>query len=751
MKKMFSFPCKHKFIIFISIQFVFIFLWTILQIYLYHPQDISYNATQLLMSGSSQEVSGNYYDLSLSDYTGIDSPSFTLKKGVYHFTVAYSATSTAKNGIYYVHPRDQKKYVYEGSLNPSSTVQTIRIYVPDTCSVYFHARLTGDSADSDYVRIDSVALDTSHLTLVRSVLDFLFFFVIIDALYLICILYKKSPSVSRKVCIISLTSLFLLLCAPLYHSGLVPGVDLSFHLMRIEGIYEGLLSKQFPVKVQPGWLNGYGYAVSVFYGDTLLYIPAAFRFLGYSIEECFKIYLGIVNILTILISYHCFKKLSQNDIAALAGTVLYCCNPYRLGSLYGAPQIGSATAMIFYPLIILGLYLLFQCDIQHPSYQFAWLYLLIGYTGIIQSHIISCFLFALVSIVWAFLSFKRLAIGSTWLTLGRASLGTLLLNAWFLIPFISYYFHAPVLNVTATVDYSEIDFLSFFSKYQREGWTIEGLLSRQDLGYAYAIVILGGLVLWPLISSSFLRANRIFPFFIIFTLFLSSCYVNYGKIAQHFRPAAIFFKTLQYAERFLGLAIIFLACFVCLILSNISNRIISYAVATLLCFCTVSQGLYLFDHTESTISYIDIVDFTENTTGNGEYIPSGTDINNLPVTLDFPADTIIITNWQRNYLTVNVSLQNKSNTEQTLAVPLLYYQNYHAIDTYTNQELAVFSGKNNAVSVSIPSQFQGEIAVYYQQPLSWIIGEIISLVAFVALIAYYFFKKSSTHSKADQI
>ena len=91
----------------------------------------------------------------------------------------------------------------------------------------------------------------------------------------------------KKIFIIcSGIALMLLIAIPLLPPSLYRiggGHDISFHLMRIEGLAEGLKMGQFPVKIQPAWYEGFGYGCSVFYGDLFLYIPACLRLLGVSL------------------------------------------------------------------------------------------------------------------------------------------------------------------------------------------------------------------------------------------------------------------------------------------------------------------------------------------------------------------------------------------------------------------------------------------------------------------------------------
>ena len=82
----------------------------------------------------------------------------------------------------------------------------------------------------------------------------------------------------------------LFVSVPLYFGYLINGHDLQYHLLRIEGIKDGLLAGDFPIKIQSNWLKGNGYATAVFYGDLFLYIPAILRLCGFSIAQSYNIY-----------------------------------------------------------------------------------------------------------------------------------------------------------------------------------------------------------------------------------------------------------------------------------------------------------------------------------------------------------------------------------------------------------------------------------------------------------------------------
>ena len=66
----------------------------------------------------------------------------------------------------------------------------------------------------------------------------------------------------------------LIISQPCFGMQFASGDDTIFHMNRIEGIKEGLLAGQFPVRIHGYQLNGYGFASGIFYPDIFLYFPA---------------------------------------------------------------------------------------------------------------------------------------------------------------------------------------------------------------------------------------------------------------------------------------------------------------------------------------------------------------------------------------------------------------------------------------------------------------------------------------------
>ena len=93
----------------------------------------------------------------------------------------------------------------------------------------------------------------------------------------------------------------LVVLSPMITRMLPIGHDWKFQLLRLESLKAGLQSGQFPVRMDPVFFNGFGYASSLFYPDFLLYIPAVLQLLGVSLVSSYKIFKVIGDLIYFII------------------------------------------------------------------------------------------------------------------------------------------------------------------------------------------------------------------------------------------------------------------------------------------------------------------------------------------------------------------------------------------------------------------------------------------------------------------
>ena len=84
--------------------------------------------------------------------------------------------------------------------------------------------------------------------------------------------YDKRYAVAeeKKHVFFCVTVISLIASIPYICGYSITGADLTYHLQRIEGVKDGLLSGQFPVRLEPRWVYDHGYANGIFYCNALL-------------------------------------------------------------------------------------------------------------------------------------------------------------------------------------------------------------------------------------------------------------------------------------------------------------------------------------------------------------------------------------------------------------------------------------------------------------------------------------------------
>lgn len=231
-----------------------------------------------------------------------------------------------------------------------------------------------------------------------------------------------------------LTLIGLLASLPIMNDLLKNGHDLTFHLARIEGTYQAMSAGIFPVRVNPHQMEGFGNLTGAMYPQLFLYFAALLRFLGVSTMLSYKVLIVGANIGTALLTYYSIKNICNSKKIGFIASILYTFSTYRLVDVYTGACLGELLALTFLPLIVWGIYELLWGD--HKK----WYLLALGVSGVLESHILSTemylFFLILTALYWLFT--KKDSFVPRILSGIKAVVLTILLNAYFVIPFLYY-------------------------------------------------------------------------------------------------------------------------------------------------------------------------------------------------------------------------------------------------------------------------------------------------------------------------
>lgn len=268
--------------------------------------------------------------------------------------------------------------------------------------------------------------------------DTYFIIAVFLLLHLLGWLYSRRGSAwltqERLIDISVILGVTLLATTPLMQTYLYDGDDLCFHLARLEGVKDGILDGQIPVNILPDGLQNNGY-MNVMYPYLFLYIGAFLRICRVSLGFSYKVLIFLANLGSAVCAYTAVRSMVKSRRSVLLAVVLYTLMPYRFTNILSRGDLGETLALIFWPLVIAGLYHVIMGDLKK------WHYLVIGFTGVLQSHILSAMFVVAFCVVTVLFYCVRIAREKRYVALFKAAGFSVLLNAWYAVPFLYYYFH----------------------------------------------------------------------------------------------------------------------------------------------------------------------------------------------------------------------------------------------------------------------------------------------------------------------
>lgn len=261
------------------------------------------------------------------------------------------------------------------------------------------------------------------------------FLLISAAVYFLCQRNQEKPfskEILADICVILGVAIFA--TSPMFSTYLYNGDDLCYHLARMEGIKDGILDGQVPVIIMPEALKGNGY-LNAMYPYLFLYIGAFLRICRVSIALSYKVVVFLSSLGAAVCAYAAFRSMSQSRRSVMLAVVLYTLMPYRFTNIFSRGDLGETLALTFWPLIVAGMYHILLGDRKK------WPYLVLGFSGVLQSHILSAVFAAGFCIISALAFIVNVWKEKRYVEIAKAAGMAVLLNLWFIAPFLHYYFN----------------------------------------------------------------------------------------------------------------------------------------------------------------------------------------------------------------------------------------------------------------------------------------------------------------------
>ena len=304
----------------------------------------------------------------------------------------------------------------------------------------------------------------------------------------------------RRPELLALSAMSVIVSLPFAADFLPYGYDTQFHLARIYSLGQAFSEGQIPQRINQTITNGG--ITPILYPELLLYGAGFMVAAGTSVMLAYQAACVWITFLTSFAAYYAARQLCDTH-SALLFAFLYLINPFRMNQVILLGAIGSAFAAAFLPLIAVGMWQILSGD-DRKTRRLGAGDLVIGYTGLISCHIIMCVIAAFLCIVIAVCLF--LAHPARFLRKGRRILWivsaagiVLMLNLWFLYPFLQYLGLETEISMESyerlqiTEPYLWQVFMNVLGRFDDNGSSYS---AYNEMSFSVGIALLAGMVLF---------------------------------------------------------------------------------------------------------------------------------------------------------------------------------------------------------------------------------------------------------------
>ena len=729
----------------------------------FHAMDFVYqqgeNVDGLAVAGSDGAQSGWF----------ISTPQIKLGYGVYRVEVEYESTSQ-ESFLYFVSVSEQSTQIknigqyaagteyFKTDRNKLST----QVFV-NRGDVYYAGCIYGGDGE---LAVRSISIKKEPGGVLKGCLIYILAAAVVDLLILFADRRKRGLVGDESIRVFFALGLTVIFASfPLGTVFLVNGHDMGFHLARIDSIKNGILSGEFPIKLYSDWLCGNGYASGVFYGDALLYIPALFRIAGFNLMQSYKIFVLLCNLATCVISYYCFKGMSGSRKTAVIGAALYTASIYRLIDIYVRASVGEYTAMIFLPVIAYGMYRVYADDVDSVGFKKNWIIPVIGFSGIINSHILTCEMTGMFTVLLCLIMFRKTFAKKRFILLVKIVVYTLIVNIGFILPFVQYFVRGGIVATDTDRFFTGIQqYGAFLAQIFEPVTTYAGLSTYIDWAIRESMPVnvgaglaLGGVVLLYVLIMGYVKkkgertAAWLTLAFAALAIWMSTSSFPWNMLKKSGSVMSSLVSSIQYPWRFLSIASMMLVVGFILALKAVEDKKRLYMCAgAVVLAVNIWQGAVLMsnilNNAEPYLIYQGSeIDTTQAVTG-AEYLPADTLVQVYSAQYVLPDDGISCEVSCRDNNYVECHITNSTNIDGRIIFSMVYYDGYTAVDAVTGEKLEVYMD-GGRVAVNVSGGYSGDVIVKFSGFVSWKIAGVVSIIGFLMLMAEFIKYRTKAYEK----
>ena len=536
----------------------------------------------------------------------------------------------------------------------------------------------------------------------------------------------------------------ILISIPIFKMNLSSTNEFRIHIGRIVAISKLIKNNIFPALISNNNMNGFGYALNIFYGPITTYIPMLLSY-----KSIASTGIQLFTLISIIASgyamYFYTLKITKNKIAATCSALMYILLPYKLTNIYSRNALGEYSASIFLPLLLNGLYELTEGN-PKKAYLIA-----LSAIGLILSHTITTIYASIFSIIYLIAFYRKINLNKIKILLINILI-TILVTSFYWIPLMEYrasskyaIFDSKIMNTTGS-DVYEINYKD------RDGNSYPTLA----LGIISVTLLLFSIICYNKVEKNLKMIHILFIIFTAISLWMTTKLFPWQIIPN-------FMTVIQFAWRMLGFYILF-GSIICGINASILYQNKKYngdiLVFILILVQLIISCLYVKNYFNSKYELNAEYNYQKAISQkrispmsiNREYLPVKAFynieyINNRtqqPIILSGDAS---INDFEKNQDTGRSTFKISIITTSEIELPYIYYPSYRITDE--NNKNIDFTESNNGF-IQIKLNKSTNITVEPRMTKIEEISYIISIIGIIILIINIIISNKKERERACQ-